>query len=234
MAGDRAWGRGQPPDRQPGAGAAGADTQKKTLQASERDRPDVAEERAAFLAGQAALDASRLVFLDETGSDITMTRTHGRAPRGKRLYGTVPHNRGKNLTVVGAISAEGVLCHWALDGGLRGESFLAFAVEVLIPALRRGDTVVMDNLSAHKTKAVRAAFAAAGIGVLYLPRYAPELNPIELCWSKVKGRLRAVGARTRARTREALRVAVAEALATVSAEEVRAWIRHCGYSLTST
>lgn len=179
---------------------------------------------------QPALDAARLVFLDEAGSNVTMTRTHGRSPRGERVYGSAPHNRGKNLTVVGAISASGVVCHRALDGGVRGESFLAFVREVLLPALQPGDIVVMDNLSAHKTKAVRTAFGVAGVGVLYLPRYSPAWNPIELCWAKVKARLRAVGARTR----EALRAAVAEALAAVSVKEVRAWIRHCGYSLTST
>ena len=158
-----------------------------------------------------------------------MTRHRGRSPRGERLYGSVPHNRGQNLTVVGAISDEGVLCHRALDGGVRAASFLAFVCEVLLPVLRPGQVVVMDNLSAHKTRAARAAFEAAGVGVLYLPRYSPEFNPIELCWAKVKARLRAVGARTR----EALRAAVAEALEAVSVEEVGAWIRHCGCSLTS-
>lgn len=174
------------------------------------------------------LDASQLVFLDETGSNIAMTRLYGRSRRGERVYGSVPHNRGPNLTVVGAISAEGVVCHRAIDGGMRGETFLAFVTEALLPALRPGQVVVMDNLSSHKTKAVRAAFTAAGIGVLYLPRYSPEWNPIELCWSKVKARLRAVAARTR----DVLRMSVAGALGAVSRQEVRNWMRHCGYRLT--
>ena len=157
-----------------------------------------------------------------------MTRLYGRSARGQRVYGSIPHNRGRNLTVIGAISAAGVVCHRTLDGGVRGETFLAFVSEALIPALRPGQTVVMDNLSAHKTGAVRAALAAAGIGVLYLPRYSPEWNPIELCWAKLKRRLRALAARTR----EALRAGVAEALGAVSRQEVRNWIRHCGYRLT--
>jgi len=170
------------------------------------------------------------VFLDETGSNVAMTRRRARSPRGQRVYGSVPHSRGQNLTVVGAVSADGVVCYRAIDGGMRGETFLAFVCEVLVPALNPGQVVVMDNLSAHKTKAVRAAFAAAGLGVRYLPRYSPEWNPIELCWSKVKARLRAVAARTR----EGLREAVAEALSQVSARETRAWIRHCGYRLTGS
>jgi transposase len=177
------------------------------------------------------MPAGRYVFLDETGSNVAMTRRYGRAPRGRPVYGAVPHTRGKNLTVVGAVSATGgLLCHRALDGGMDAAAFLAFAEAVLIPALRPGEVVVMDNLSSHKTRAVRAAFAAAGVGVVYLPRYSPELNPIELCWAKVKGRLRAVGARTR----EGLRVAVAEALASVERAEVGRWIRHCGYQASIT
>jgi len=170
------------------------------------------------------------VFLDETGSNVAMTRRRGRSLRGRRVFGSVPHTRGKNLTVVGAISAEGVVCHRAVDGGMRGESFLAFVVETLLPSLRPGQVVVMDNLSAHKTTAVRAAFASAGVGVVYLPRYSPEYNAIELCWAKVKARLRRVAARTRERLREA----VAEALLSVTAQETQAWIRHCGYRLTGS
>lgn len=176
------------------------------------------------------MEADRLVFLDETGSNIAMARRYGRARRGRPVYGAVPHRRGKNLTVVGAISAMGgLLAHRALDGAMTGAAFLAFVTEALLPVLRPGQVVVMDNLSAHKTKAVRAAFAAAGVGVLYLPRYAPEFNPIELCWARVKARLRSEAARTR----EALRIAVADALALVRTEDVRRWVRHCGYQLTS-
>lgn len=159
-----------------------------------------------------------------------MTRRYGRSRRGRPVYGSVPHRRGKNLTVVGAVSATGGLVAWrAMDGAMTGERFLAFVVEALIPALTAGAVVVMDNLSAHKTRAVRAAFASAGVGVLYLPRYSPEYNPIELCWAVVKVRLRSIAARTR----ETLYAAVAEALAAVRVEQVERWIRHCGYRLTS-
>jgi transposase len=171
-----------------------------------------------------------LVFLDETGSNVAMARRYARSRRGQAVYGAVPHNRGKNLTVVGAVSASGGLVAWrSYDGAMTGARFLAFVAEALIPALTPGDVVVMDNLSAHKTRAVRAAFEAAGIGVLYLPRYSPEFNPIELCWAKLKASLRAAGARTR----EVLRAAVALALGRVGVEEVRRWVRHCGYRLTS-
>ena len=174
------------------------------------------------------------MFLDETGwrtparSNVAMTRRCGRSPRGQRVYGSTPHRRGKNLTVIGAVSAAGVVCHQTVDGGVRGETFPAFVREVLLPALRPGQIVVMDNLSSHKTTAVRAAFASASIGVRYLPRYSPEWNPIELCWLKVKAYLRGMA------SRERLREAVGEALARVRASEVRSWIRHCGYQLTGS
>ncbi len=170
------------------------------------------------------------MFLDETGSNVTMTRRYARSKCGSPVYGSVPLNRGKNLTVVGAISATGGLVAWrAMDGAMTGDRFLAFVVEALIPALAPGAVVVMDNLSAHKTKAVRVAFDEAGVGVLYLPRYSPESNPIELCWAVVKARLRGVAARTR----EALRAGIAEALAAVRVETVKRWVRHCGYRLAS-
>lgn len=182
------------------------------------------------MTAQPESEAAGYVFLDETGTTIAMTRRTGRALRGKRVYDAVPHRRGKNLTVVGAISAAGLVCHRAIDGGMNGAAFLSFVREVLVPALRPGQIVVMDNLSSHKTTDVRAAFVSAGIGVVYLPRYSPEFNPIELCWAKLKARLRAVAARTRA----GLRAVVSETLARVSAEETRRWIRHCGYKLTIT
>ena len=159
-----------------------------------------------------------------------MTRRRARSRRGRPVYGSIPHNRGKNLTVVGAVSATGGLLAWrSYDGAMTGARFLAFVVEALIPALSEGDVLVMDNLSAHKTKAVREALKAAGVTPLYLPRYSPEYNPIELCWAVVKARLRGVGARTR----ETLRAAVAGALAAVGVEEVKRWVRHCGYRLTT-
>jgi transposase len=182
------------------------------------------------VAGQPSLDGGRLVFLDETGSNVAMARAYARSKRGRPVYGAVPHNRGPNLTVVGAVSATGGLVAWrSMDGAMTAARFLAFVTEALIPALRPGDVVVMDNLSAHKTRAVRAALAEGGLGVVYLPRYSPEFNPIELAWARVKGRLRRVAARTR----EALRAAVAEALAGIGVEEVARWVLHCGYRLTS-
>lgn len=181
------------------------------------------------------------MFLDETGSNVTLTRRRARSLRGRPVYGAVPHStpprwggRGKNLTVVGATRSDGGSVAWramdgAMDGAMTGARFLAFVVEALLPVLVEGDVLVMDNLSAHKTRAVREALTAAGVTPLYLPRYSPEDNPIELCWAVVEARLRAVGARTR----EALRMAVAGAMAAVGAELVGRWMRHCGYRLTN-
>lgn len=201
-----------------------------------REHDDVAAERIAFAAAQPALDADRFVFCPvrgsdhETGSTITVTRQYGPSRLGRPVYGSVPHNLGKNLTVIGARSPCAGLVAWCvIDGGMDGAAFLSFMTEALIPAPVPGQTVVMDNRLSHKTKIVRAAFAEAGIGVRYLPRYSPEWNPIELCWATVKRRLRRIGSRTRERLREA----VAEALGRVTAVQVRRWVRHCGYTLTS-
>ena len=171
------------------------------------------------------------MFLDETGSNVAMTRRYARSTRGRPAYGTAPLQRGPNLTVVGAISAGvGVVAWEALDGAMTAARFLAFVTGTLLPALKRGQVVVMDNLAAHKTTAVRAAFAEAGVGVLYVPPYSPEYNPIELCWAGVKRWLRTAGARTR----EELRKAVAAALEAVEAAAVSRWVVHCGYRLTPT
>ena len=170
------------------------------------------------------------MFLDETGSNVTLTRRYARSKRGQPAYGTAPLQRGQNLTVVAAVSATGGVVAWeALDGSLTAASFLTFVTGTLLPALKGGEVMVMDNLPAHKTTAVRAAFAAAGVGVLYVPPYSPEYNPIELCWAGVKRSLRTVGARTR----EDLRKAVEAALGAVEAAAVARWVVHCGYRLTT-
>ena len=118
-----------------------------------------------------------MVFLDETGSNVAMTRRLARSRRGSPVYGAVPHNRGKNLTVVGAVRVEGGLVAWrSMDGVMTGARFLAFVVEALLPELPEGDVRVMGNLSAHKTRAVREALAAGGVAPLYLARYSPEFN----------------------------------------------------------
>ena len=169
----------------------------------------------------------RLIFLDESGVRTDLTRTHGRAPRGRRVSEPVPHARWKAVTVVSAIGPSGVAGTLAFEGACDSAAFAAYAERVLAPALRPGDVVVADNLSAHKSATAARAIEAAGAELRFLPPYSPDLNPIERMWSKVKGRLRTAAARTTA----AIYAALGPALAAVTAADCRAWFRGCGYAL---
>jgi transposase len=169
-----------------------------------------------------------LIFLDETGIDTRMTRAYARARRGRRASGRVPWGRWERLTVIGALALDGVVASMSIAAATGTAVFLAFAEQVLIPALRERPeaVVVMDNLAAHKAEAVRAALDRAGLGYRYLPPYSPDLNPIEQAWAKLKARLRVAGARSR----EALDQALGPALASITAQDARGWFRLAGYS----
>ena len=165
------------------------------------------------------------MFLDEAGSHISMTREHAWCPKGERFFGAVPRNRGTVLTMLGALGLDGVRALRTYEGGTSGEVFLSFVHEVLVPRLSPGDVVVMDNLGAHHATGVRAAIESTGARVVYLPPYSPDLNPIEMCWSKVKSLLRFFAARTI----PSLVNAVADAVAAVTSSDARAWFAHAGY-----
>jgi transposase len=211
----------------PGAQGARPGPQEKTVKAAEQDRGDVAEARRAWRAELAGVDPARLVFVDETGIDTRMTRAYARAARGRRAVGRVPWGRWERLTVLGALALDGIVASRSAAAATGTAVFLAFAEEVLVPALRaRPDAlVVMDNLAAHKAEAVRGALDRAGLARRYLPSYSPDMNPIEPAWSKLKTRLRAVGARSK----EALEQALGPALATITAQDARGWFRLAGY-----
>ena len=178
---------------------------------------------------RAAELAPRLVFVDETGCSTRMGRTHGRAPPGERVSGRVPFGHWRATTVIGAMRSDGVAAAVTLDGATDADAFRTFVADFLAPALRPGDVVVMDNLSAHHAAGVRAAVEAAGATLLHLPAYSPDLNPIEKLWSKVKQRLRDAAARTK----EALDRAIADALAAVTASDCAGWFGSCGYPVQS-
>ena len=217
---------GECADDLPGAAQAGLGAQK-TLRAAEQDRPELIAERAAWRADLAQIDPARLVFLDESGIDTRLTRSHARAARGTRALAKVPWGHWRRLTVLGALACDGVLACMSIAAATSTRVFKAFVEQVLIPALRdRPDAiVVMDNLSAHKAEAVQEALAAARIDYRYLPAYSPDLNPIEPCWSKLKTLLRAKAARTL----DALDAELGPALATITAQDAWGWFRHCGY-----
>jgi len=152
--------------------------------------------REAWFEGQLDLDPAKLVFIDETGATTKMARRHGRAPRGKRLRVSVPHGHWKTTTFVGALRLTGMTAPMVLDGPMTAEWFLAYVEQILIPTLAPGDVVIMDNLAAHKSAAIRQAIEAAGATLLYLPPYSPDFNPIERAFAKFKAFLRKAAART--------------------------------------
>ena len=166
------------------------------IHAAERDRPDVREKRAAHAARMPGLDATKVVFLDETGANTKMTRRYGRAPRGERVVDAVPHGHWKTTTFVATLRSDGLAAPMVIDGAMNGDLFVAYVQQVLVPTLRAGDIVVMDNLSSHKRVAAVRAIERAGCSVVYLPPYSPDYNPIELAFAKIKARLRAAELRT--------------------------------------
>jgi transposase len=182
-------------------------------------------ERATYRTKTVGIDVRRYVFIDETGVNTAMARRYGRAPRGKRAIGSVPKNWGKNVTILGAMRADGVSAMMTVEGATDTDVFWVFVHEVLVPSLRVGDVVVMDNLGAHTSAWVERAIEAAGARVIYLPPYSPDFNPIEQCWSKIKTFLRAA----KARTREALDDAITRALRTITADDAAGWFTHAGY-----
>jgi transposase len=174
-----------------------------------------------------ALDPERFKFIDESGVNLAMTRRYGRAPKGERVIGAVPQNYGANVTMLAALGSQGVEAVMTLDGATDAEVFRVYVAQVLRPTLRPGDIVIMDNLRAHKAAGIREAIEQTGARLQYLPPYSPDLSPIERCWSKLKTALRTA----KARTREALEHAIAQALATITASDARSWFHHCGYAL---
>ena len=155
-----------------------------------------------------------------------MTRGYARAPRGQRAHGAVPRNAGTVTTMIGALDVNGVRAMMTVEGATDGEVFETFIERMLLRKLKPGDIVVLDNVGAHKTAEVRRLIRAAGARVLFLPPYSPDLNPIELCWSKLKALLREFGARTR----DALDDAIRRAMDLIDRHDASAWFAHCGYS----
>jgi transposase len=184
----------------------------------------VAAARAAWHSDLAGAAPERLVFLDESGLDTRLTRTHARAPRGKRAVGRVPWER-RRLTLIGALGLGGIVAMMTVAAATDAAVFLGFVEGVLAPALkRRPDAVlVLDNLSAHKTPAVRAAFDRAGIGYRYLPSYSPDFSPTEPCRAKLKAHFRTRAARGI----EALEAELPSALRTIAPGDAQGWFRHC-------
>ena len=204
----------------------GLTRKKKSTHASERDRPDVVEARRLWPEKFAGVDPKDLVFLDETGANTAMQRTHGYAPEGQRVVASAPLGGWKAVTFVGALTACGLTAPWALEGAMNGEWFLAYVEQILVPALRPGMVVVMDNLPCHKVVGVREAIDGVKCRLEYLPAYSPDLNPIEKAFSKLKRALRDWAARTVEGIYEGLR----DIIKRFGPAECLNYFRHCGYA----
>ena len=181
--------------------------------------------RAAWHDLSGYLPIDDLVFVDECGSTIALTRLSARAPRGQRAYGSAPRNWGKNTTLIVGLTLAGIQAPFILEGAVDTLAFETYVEQVLSPSLKPGQVVVLDNLSVHKGERVRQAIEARGCQVLFLPAYSPDFTPIEEAFSKLKAWLRRLGARTR----EALEEAIAEALQQITGQDAHGWFWHCGY-----
>jgi transposase len=171
------------------------------------------------------LDARSLVFVDEMGTNTSLCALYGWAKKGERAHCSVPRNRGKNTTLLSSMSMDGMGPSLAVEGATNREVFETYVELILAPTLRRGQVVVMDNLTAHKGERIRELIEGQGCELAYLPPYSPEYNPIEEAFSKIKGLMR----KAEARSREALLEAMGSALSALSAEDARGFFEHCGY-----
>jgi transposase len=197
------------------------DAQKKTLGATERDE----EKRSAFRERLRGVDPERLIFVDESSTNIAMVPRYARAPKGERAHGKAPRNWGKNITLISSITPEGMGPSMSIQGSSDTESFGLYMKDVLAPRLRAGQIVLMDNLSVHKAAWVRDLIEDKGCQLWLLPPYSPDLNPIEEAFSKVKNLIR----KAKARTLEALFAVTGRALEAISTEDARGFFADCGY-----
>jgi transposase len=177
---------------------------------------------------QGMFDPARLVFIDETCTNTAMVRLRGRALRGQRLVGYAPHRHWKTITFVGGLRQRGMIAPFVLEGAINGPMFLAYVKQCLVPTLRRGEIVLMDHLPVHKVAGVAEAIEAAGATLIYLPKYSPDLNPIELAFSKLKAHLRKAAEHTILR----LLRRIGRVVTDFSPQECRNFFRHAGYART--
>ena len=199
---------------------------KKTVLASEQDRPDVAAARRQWRRSQGTLDPRRLVFIDETWAKTNMARTRGRSRRGARLIGRVPHGHWKTTTFVAGLRHDGITAPFVVDRPMNGVIFHTYVERVLAPTLQPGDIVILDNLGSHKGNETRRLIEARGAHLLFLPPYSPDLNPIELAFAKLKASLRKAGERSV----DELWTRIGEILDTFTSDECRNFFRHAEYA----
>jgi transposase len=196
------------------------------VRAAEQERPDVAEARTQWKAAQPRLDSTRLVFVDETGASTKMARLYGRAKRGRRVVGRIPWGHWKTMTFVAGLRLDGFTAPFVIDCAMNGAIFVEYLQQCLVPSLRPGDIVIIDNLPAHKRDQVSQIIEAASASLIYLPPYSPDLNPIEQSFAKLKAHLR----KAKERTIPALYDQIGQALETFHPTEFPNYFRKSGYA----
>jgi transposase len=170
----------------------------------------------------------RFKFLDESSVNTSLTRLYGRAAPGERVVDSTPQPSGSQTTTLAVIGLEGITAPWVLSGSVNGTVFYAYLQQCVVPLLQPGDILFMDNLSAHKVAGIQELIRTCGAHLIYLPPYSPDLNPIELAWSKIKTILRRLKARTFADLIEALK----QALLAITSQDIQSWFAHCGYTIS--
>jgi transposase len=199
---------------------------KKTLFALEQGRADVARRRRRWRSWQASLDPRRLVFIDETWIKTSMAPLRGWGPKGERLRGYAPHGHWRTLTFLGALRCDRLTAPCVFDGPINGECFRAYVEQQLVPTLKPGDIVVLDNLGSHKSATLRRTIKAAGARLWYLPPYSPDLNPIEQTFAKIKHWMRMAQKRTAQDTWRH----IGDLIATIQPNECSNYFENAGYA----
>ena len=182
--------------------------------------------RCLWQKAQPLMNLEKLIFIDESGAKTNMTRLYGRAKAGRRVVDNVPAGHWCTTTMISSVRLDGSTACMVVDGATNKEVFQAYVQHILVPTLKSGDIVVMDNLSAHKNKEVKEMIESVGAQLWYLPPYSPDLNPIEKMWSKIKSILRSL----KARTQQVLIKAIAQALEAITASDAKGWFESSGYT----
>lgn len=196
---------------------------------TEKESERVQLARVEYWRQVAGVDAKDLIFVDESGVHLGMTRTHARSPKGTRAQGNRPSQRGKNVSIVGAITLTGILCFYSIMGAYNTLTFDAFIINHLVPQLWEGACVVIDNCSIHHSTELRQAIEQVGTRLIYLSPYSPDFSPIENCWSKMKSNLD----KLEARTYPDLVDAIQQSLDSVTTTDIAHWFSHCCYCSSS-
>jgi transposase len=203
-----------------------ASPSKKSLRAAERKRADVARARRRWIREQGFLDPAHLVFIDETAVTTNMVRLNGWNPRGERLVSDAPMGHWETVTFIAGLRQTGIVAPMLIKGAMNGEAFLAYIEQCLVPTLKRRDVVVVDNVPFHKVAGVEDAIQAVGASLRYLPKYSPDLNPIELVFHPLKTFLR----KAAQRTIEGLNRYVGSYIRTLNPSEAMGYFKHSGYA----